>query len=304
LSKVLTVFFLVKFNKSRRIVIVKSLKAGDMVIKTQRMIFKTYTPTEFLRPFIKTYILVENYGEGSDGVNRVIPDTSLVISFRYKGQVHNESGESRQNSLPASAFSGLRKTVRIFNYSKNAGNILVVFKEAGASAFFRESFHELFEKIVSLDNFIGQQSTSIIEERLAETADNDQRIALIEKFLFSKLFNYKPDKLILTALQKIRSTNGTIKVKDLAIALNISQDPFEKRFRRVVGSSPKQFSTIIRMGSIISGREQEQTFTAMALGAGYFDQPHFNKDFKLFTGQSPSEFFKAPSFLRISDFLQ
>jgi AraC-like DNA-binding protein len=268
------------------------------------MIFNAYIPTEFLKPFIKTYLIVDSQGDGVNLVNRVVPNTSLVMSFRYKGQVHDGAGESKKNLLPSSAFSGLRKSVRIFNYSKNAGNILVVFKEAGAAALFKGSLHEIFGKIVSLDNFISHQSISILEEQIAEAISNSQRIALIEKFLLSELYNHQPDKLISTALKKIHSTNGVIKIKDLVRTLNVSLDPFEKRFRRVVGASPKQFSSIIRMESIISNRLQKQTLTAIAIDAGYFDQSHFNKDFKLFTGQTPTDFFNTPSFLKISDFLQ
>ena len=32
--------------------------------------------------------------------------------------------------------------------------------------------------------------------------------------------------------------NGLVKIKDLAVSLHISQDPFEKRFRAQVGSGP------------------------------------------------------------------
>jgi len=260
-----------------------------------------YMPTELLRPFIKTYIIVESQGEGANLINTVVPDTSLVISFTYKGRVNYTGGEGK-NDVPSSAFSGLRKSVRLFNYSKETGNILVLFKEAMATAFFKEPLHELFEETVSLDNFVSRQNLSIIEEQLAEAPDNNRRIALIEKFLLATLYDHKPDKLILTALQKIHSTKGIVKIKDLADTLYISQDPFEKRFRRVVGTSPKQFSSIIRMGSII--KSSEHRIADIVFNARYFDQPHFNRDFKLFTGQTPTDFFKAPSFLQINDFLQ
>jgi AraC-like DNA-binding protein len=85
-----------------------------------------------------------------------------------------------------------------------------------------------------------------------------------------------------------------IKIKELADAHYLSQDAFEKRFRRVVGTSPKQFSTIIKIKSIVDNKPQNGSLTQMALEAGYFDQPHFNKEFKLFTGLSPTDFFKIP----------
>jgi AraC-like DNA-binding protein len=206
--------------------------------------------------------------------------------------------------LPSSSISDLRRSLRLFNYSKNTGNILVLFKEGQAAAFFKEPLHELFEENISLDNFISHQSLYIVEEQLARAVNNRQRVDFIEQFLLSKLRDHKPDKLILAALQKIHLANGIIKIKDLADMLYISLDAFEKRFRRAVGTSPKQFTFIIRMESIINSGQRKQTLTEVAYDSGYFDQSHFNKDFKLFTGQIPTDFFRSPSFLKINDFLQ
>lgn len=248
----------------------------------------THIPTELLKPFIKTYLIIESQDEL---INRVLPDTSLAIAFRYKGQV-NYITDSSRNGLPRSVVSGLRKSVRLINYTKNTGNILVIFKEAGATAFFKEPLHELFEESIPLDNFIPQ--VSIVEEQLAEAQNNHQRITIIEQFLLSKLYDPRPDKLIAAAIQKIHSAKGIIKIKELADTLYISQDAFEKRFRKIAGTSPKQFSSVVRMKSIINQRQYGQTLTEIAFDAGYFDQAHFNKDFKLFTGQTPSDFFKSP----------
>ena len=256
------------------------------------MNIEAHIPSELLIPFIKTYLIIESQKEL---VNRVLPDTSLAIAFRFKGQV-NYITEANANPLPSSVISGLRKSVRLINYLKDTSTILVLFKETGASAFFKEPLHELFEESVSLDNFIARHQISIIEERLAEAKNNNQRVAIIESFLLSKLYNYNPDKLISDAIQKIHSTNGIVKIKKLIDTFYISQDAFEKRFRKIVGTSPKQFASIIRMRSIINLKRPSQTPIDMAFDGEYFDQSHFNKDFKLYTGQTPTEFFKAPSF--------
>jgi len=259
-----------------------------------------YIPTKLLRPFIKAYVFIESQ---SELVNKVLPDTSLVLAFRYKGTLHYMEDNNKIN-LPSSSISGLRKSLRLFNYSKETGNILVIFKEAAAGAFFKVPLHELFGESVSLDNFINHQKLSIIEEQLSEAVNNKQRIELIEKFLQIHLHNYQPDKLIATAIEKIHASKGSLKIKQLADLLYISQDAFEKRFRKIAGTSPKQFAFIERMKAIIGTGQQKQTFTEIAFNLGYFDQPHFNKDFKLFTGQTPTDFFKSPSLLQITDFLQ
>src|SRR5882757_7454394 len=253
---------------------------------------EAHIPTELLRPFIKTYLIIESQEEL---VNRVLPDTSLVIAFRFKGQVNYITG-SNATALPIAVISGLRKSVRLINYLSDSSTILILFKEAGATAFFKEPLHELFEESVSLDNFITQQKASIIEEQLGEAKNNNERVAIIEAFLLSKLYNHNADKLIINAIQKIHSKNGIVRIKELTDTFYISQDAFEKRFRKTVGTSPKQFASIIRMKSIIDLKKPSQTLTDTAFNGEYFDQSHFNKDFKLFTGQTPTGFFKAPSF--------
>lgn len=224
-------------------------------------------------------------------VNSIMPDTSVVMVFRFKGQVSFLENDFR-NELPTATISGLRKSGKLVNYSQNSANLLVVFNEAGANAFIKEPLHGLYDSSIALDNIY--KDVAHIEEQLAEAKNNTARITLIEQYLLSKLYPEEPDKLVLAALEKIHAANGSLKIKELAQSLYISQDAFEKRFRRVVGVSPKQFSSIIRMKSIVSTGFTKETLSEVAFNAGYFDQPHFNKDFKLFTGKTPTDFIKTP----------
>jgi AraC-like DNA-binding protein len=251
-----------------------------------------YLPTELLRPFVKRYIIIESEEQI---VNRVFPDTSVVMAFRFKGKVSYEANRAHHD-LNTTVLSGLRKSFRLINYNRKAGNVLVLFKETGSHLFINEPLHELFEQSISLDNLKGFQDLSRMEDQLADTDGNGERIKLVEQFLLSRLTDHKPDLLVAMALHRIQLSKGIIRMRDLAAELCISQDAFEKRFRRVVGTSPKQFSHIVRMRSVINGEFTEQTLAETAFSAGYFDQPHFNKDFKLFTGLTPAEFFKSPVF--------
>ena len=141
-----------------------------------------FIPTAQLKPFVRTYRIIESQDEL---VNRVLPNTSLSIAFRCKGNV-NYIRENHNDNLPISTISGIRKSVRLIHYSKDTATLVVLFKEAGAKAFFKEPLHELFEESISLDNFIPQEKITIIEELLAEAKTNNQKIAIIEQFLLSR----------------------------------------------------------------------------------------------------------------------
>ena len=83
---------------------------------------------------------------------------------------------------------------------------------------------------------------------------------------------------------------------------------FERKFIEQVGASPKIFSRIVRFNKAITlkMKEYKKSWTSIALDCGYFDQMHFIKDFKLFTGDTPAAFFKntpppAEQFINIPD---
>jgi AraC-like DNA-binding protein len=59
--------------------------------------------------------------------------------------------------------------------------------------------------------------------------------------------------------------------------------------------SPKQLSRVVRLQATLKMLEQNKfsTLTSLAHENGYYDQAHFIKDFKEFTGMSPKSFFSG-----------
>lgn len=260
-------------------------------MQLQQMKLEEFIPTEILRPFIKAYRIIESQEELE---NRVLPNTSIAIAFRFKGD-NSYTTDTGKTNLPTITFSGLRRSVRLINYSKNTSTLIVLFKECGASAFFNEPLHELFEKSISLDNIINTSELKLIEELLSEAKNNSHRVAIVDRFLLNKLKRFNSDILVSEAIKRIHFAKGLIKINKLAESLYISKDAFEKRFRKIAGASPKQFASIVRMSSIVH-KESDKRLLDLAFDAGYYDQAHFNKDFKLFTGQTPTDFYKSASF--------
>jgi AraC-like DNA-binding protein len=251
-----------------------------------------YLPTTPLKPFIKSYRVIES----TDGqVNRVLPNTSFTLAFQTRGQVSYVNDGSK-TILPTITLSGLRKSVRLINYSPQTTTIIVLFKESCTSAFFGRGIHELYEQSVSLDNFFSQSEISMIEDRLQLNPGTKKRIQIIEAFLQSKLTRFSTDKLVSDVTAKINSVNGNVRIKEIAREFYISQDALEKRFRRITGATPKQFSNIVKMNFAIRQYNTVPSFLNMAFENGYYDQPHFNKDFKIFTGQTPTDFFQSTSY--------
>ncbi|MBK6996402.1 MAG: AraC family transcriptional regulator [Lewinellaceae bacterium] len=123
------------------------------------------------------------------------------------------------------------------------------------------------------------------------TATTDiQRIKIVEQFLLSHLKDIETDKLIVEAVKIIYQSNGTIRIKEINEKLFISQSPFEKRFRKVVGTTPKKFASIIRFNKILDQLDYSKSLLEICYENNFFDQAHFIKDFKKFTGATPENF--------------
>jgi AraC-like DNA-binding protein len=249
----------------------------------------TFLPCDILKPFIRSFVISEAEQENT---YKVLPDTGLVIGFQYKGRLHKiESDKSA--SLAISGITGLSDVSRSFRNSNNIGTVLVFFKEAGASHFFREPLHELFRESVSLDNFMLRSELLFLEEELAEAKTDDERIFAVERFLTVRMKNTQPDNLVLAALALIHKTKGNIRISELMDELHISQSPLEKRFRQIVGTSPKKFASIVRMKNVVEQYNPKSSLTELSHEAGFYDQAHFIKEFKMFTGETPEKFFSS-----------
>lgn len=252
-----------------------------------------FFPSHALQLLVKRYVFIST----SDEIvaNTLLPDTSITLAFRLKG-ITSYIKDHDITPLPSTVITGLRTGPRRVKYEANSACIIVVFQTLAGGNLFNGRAHEFFNSSIALTDIVNNNIISIIEERLQATTDVNTAIAIVEEFLRANLFPTKPDELVREAVRLFTITSGKIKVRDLAIQLCISQDAFEKRFRKIVGSSPKHFARTIRLRSIVNQKTHIQPITSLALEAGYFDSAHFNKDFKAFTGQSPTAFFKQPVF--------
>ena len=101
-----------------------------------------------------------------------------------------------------------------------------------------------------------------------------------------------PDLRVVSAISMIYKSGGNIRIKELLSELHISQSAFEKRFRKAVGASPKKFASIVRFKNTICNYDPKKSLTNLGYETGFYDQAHFIKEFKNFTGDSPDIFFK------------
>lgn len=250
------------------------------------MKFDKHFPTAQLKPYIKYFVVSENDLENE---YKVFPSSGLVIGFQYKGKL-SIIKNNEENQLTNSGITGISDGYKTFKNSADIGTILVYFTEIGFTHFASHPANELFNLSLSLDDIFNKNSVAEVEEKLTIAISDKQRIKIVEQFLLSQLKDIETDKLIIEAVKLIYQTNGTIRIKELNEKLFISQSPFEKRFRKVVGTTAKKFASIVRFNSVLENLNETKSLTEICYENNFFDQAHFIKDFKQFTGDTPENF--------------
>ena len=258
-----------------------------MVTTAQHTII-SQTPCAALQPFVKRFLVVEST---TTHVDAHLPDTATVAAFRFQGDCRLANGDQ----APRAAITGLWETTRTHVHSQDHAVVIATFTATGAGAWLRQPLDALANTTTDLATVLDRSArVDQLNEQLVAAPNHAARIRLVENFLLRNAAPTQVDPTIQAAVALIAQAPTLPRVDELAQQIGLSQSALERRFRRVVGVSPRKFVSLVRFRKVLQLRNTGSDLTTIAHAAGYYDQPHFIKDFKRFTGQAPQPFFAHP----------
>lgn len=155
------------------------------------------------------------------------------------------------------------------------------------------SVAEIYQKHMSVHLVTGTKFNWLID-LIRQAKNTRERVAIAESFFYKKLALSKHSNSLLTeALRKIWAEEGNITTASLSKYVYIGERQLQRIFKNEVGISPKLYSRIIRfkMAYERASAGRPSAWTDVAYDYGYTDQAHFVKDFKCFTGVTPTALF-------------
>ena len=230
-------------------------------------------------------------GEAHDTpeMNTIVPDGTMKLIFHYGDPYLHQPRPGVWVELPRAFLIGqLTKpyVVRPLGYT---GSFVVRFHPGGFQPFWGGPLRNFANTAVPLPTLFGHAG-DVLARRVLLARDTAERIDLVEAFLFDRLtVRQQADVVIARTLTDIRTTKGTLSVDELSKRSNIHRRHLTRKFTALIGLSPKQFSRTMRIHSALRRLRFDgvRDLTGLAYESAFFDQAHFIKEFKAFTGLTP-----------------
>lgn len=261
-------------------------------------------PCPQLRPYIRCYAYREIFITTGKLMRPVVAAHEFLITFNLTeikyGFIrpdvsHNPAMEEMMDSsiLITGLGTQFAGSITTTGYSRLFS---IYFTPTGFFHIFGIPAH-YFTDILEEDAYACNKDMKFLRESLMESSSRFQMVQYCEAFLLKQLSKRKPAHhsgcMQALSLQLLNS-NSDQPVKKIAYDANMSIKTLERRFIEQVGASPKTFSRVLRFNKAVASKmiTPQKTWTSIAHEYGYYDQMHFIRDFKKFSGTAPLDFFR------------
>jgi len=248
--------------------------------------YQTIKPSPALLPYVKQYWFLRSNCTGH--IQGIIPTGYVSLFFQRASPLFSvEKNEMYSQTYicgQSTTFSNLLLT-GIMDL------ICIDFLPYGAKLFFDIPISELKEQTVALD-MLEEPEWVELGKRLTDVSDDEHCVRLIEFFLM-KRFAYAKEYNLRRMFATINAVNqGETKINRLAEISCLSYKQFKRVFSEYVGTNPKDFLRIIRFQKALYTLQTEPniSLTQLSYECGYYDQAHCIREFKLFSGYTPTEY--------------
>lgn len=223
---------------------------------------------------------------------QIMPDGIVEIVFHWGDPWHTLQDNRRFVQPQSFAISMMRKLVEIESAGRT-GLVAVRFYPWGAYHYFAEPIQNFLDTTIPCERLWPGLMNGLMEGLSAERGI-EARVAIVQSFLRERLSEHRRNQPeIDDAIRMIRDSQGQLSVAEICARTSLSKKQLERKFLTSIGTTPKIFARISRFLAICHHLKdhRNRSLTGIAYECGFYDQAHFIKEFKEFSGFTPREFF-------------
>lgn len=258
------------------------------------MDYQEYQPHADLASIIKCYWTLKVVPTAHPQRQRILPDGHLEMVFILGDDIKRYTSEDCFIIQPRAMILGQITEPFFVEPTGQVSSFAVRFYPYGLASLIQTPIKKLANKETPLEEMWDSQLVSPLQKKVTDASTNRARIAAVEDFLMRLMGNRSTiDDIIATTIDTMISSKGSSSIKDVVDGNPAKRRQLERKFASQVGLSPKQLSKMIRLQSALKMmlEPKPESLVKVAYDSDYYDQAHFLKDFKEFTGKTPSEFF-------------
>ncbi|WP_330181495.1 helix-turn-helix domain-containing protein [Nocardia sp. NBC_01503] len=222
-----------------------------------------------------------------------MPSAHLFINLGEPIRLWDRDPPASPSTLIDGWFMGLRTKRFVVEYSAHVRLVGVHFKPWGIAAFTGIPGIELLDRCVPVDA-VWQRSLDRIREQVHAIGSPARTLGFVERELRSRLTETPTRSLDLVSHTgaRLASAYGSMPVTALTEAAGVSGNHLAAQFKSQIGVTPKRVARIYRFARLILSVDARRPvdWSEFAHSAGYFDQAHSSREFKDFTGYTPTEY--------------
>ena len=243
-----------------------------------------------LAPYVDSiWTFTTETGFSPNDIRTVLPDAKLELIVPIRGTMSSDIHQQKV-SLPEGQIMLIGAKVEPAVLSSGPiTNLGIEFRPGMAYRFLDVSMAELTNGVYPVGAIFGRMGMEL-QWQIENVLTLEEKVGLIQRFLIHRLHSLSnQDRLIDAAVSMIQSNSGLMPVKTLCRELGYSKRYLDRKFRERLGFSPKTLSRILRFQSVCNRLMMQQDSIALwkEFSDSYYDQAHFIKEFKYFTGFSP-----------------
>jgi AraC-like DNA-binding protein len=190
---------------------------------------------------------------------------------------------------PAAFAMGARGSFTVLEGACAPFHLEVLLAPLGAYRPLDQPMDELGGRLLDLVEVLGADGRRLAEQ-LRETSSWRQRLALVDRLLLER--GPRPSPEVGWAWRRLVATGGAVPIGQLAREVGWSHKHLLAKFRRQVGLRPKTAARLIRFDGVLSRLDGRRRLDwgRVAREVGYADQAHLVREFRQFTGTTPTAF--------------
>jgi AraC-like DNA-binding protein len=214
----------------------------------------------------------------------LIVDLGAPFHIRAGDDVEAEYADGCVVSTPTRAWQ--------FGYPDPTRSVGVHFEPWGLAPFLPMAAAALCDRPATIEQVWGRPATAELHAQMAAVAAPEQLLTLLEEALLRQLREVHGLDLVRQVSTAIAESGGTVPIGDLIAAGGVSSTYLAQSFKRIIGVTPKRLARAHRFSTTVLSIDPAGPvdWADLAAGAGYFDQAHFGREFREFTGFTPTRY--------------